>query len=390
MMKIIILSTPDTRESQSMPRFAEMLGEGMKNRGHNVEYWTSGSTMIDLMGPLSEPLRKWAGYADDFLIYPSILLRKISLLSRDHLVVVADQGLGMWVPEIRTRPHVVHCHDLLAIRSSVGEFPENRLSLTGRLYQSRISSGLSKARNFISVSDATRNSLHSVLGIPAGISEVVPNALNRPLSPMSLEVASACLGMPVPLPKERPIIHVGGNQWYKNREGVLEIYAAYAATEAEPAPLWMIGREPTPSLRLLARMVPSSGRVCFMTDISDSKLAAIYSLAALLLFPSLEEGFGWPVAEAMACGCPVITTGIAPMTEVGGDAVVYVPRAGPSFQRREWAASCARILSDTISLPEDLKTEMIMRGLDQATLFKSDDFLNRCEFIYREILSRKS
>lgn len=385
-MNLIIISTPASRVSQSMPRFAQMLGEGMKARGHHVEYWTSGSMLGNLLKPLPTPLRKWAGYVDDFVMYPGVLRAKVSSLSRDHLVILADQGLGIWVPEICTRHHVVHCHDLLAIRAALGEFPENQLSVTGRLYQSRIRSGLSRCANFISVSEATRNSLHSVLGIPAGVSEVVPNALNRPFSSMSLEVASACLGIPVSLPKERPIIHVGGNQWYKNREGVLEIYAAYAATEAEPAPLWMIGREPTHSLRLLARMVPSSGRVCFMTDVSDYELSAIYSLAAVLLFPSLEEGFGWPVAEAMACGCPVITTGIAPMTEVGGDAAVYIPRAGLSSQRSEWANQCASVLRMTLDLPQHTRNEMITRGLERAGSFDRNAYLDRCEAVYRKIL----
>ena len=369
-----------------MPRFATMLGEGMKTRGHDVEYWTSGSMFTDLLRPLPKPLNKWAGYADDFLIYPTILRSKASSLSRDHLVIVTDQGLGMWVPEISTRPHVVHCHDLLAVRSTLREFPENQISSTGRFYQSKIRVGLAKASNFISVSEATRNSLHSILGIPAGISEVIPNALNRPLSPMTLEEAAPYLRVPLPSTKERPIIHVGGNQWYKNREGVLQIYNAYAATEPHPAPLWMIGREPTSALRLLAQNVPAPGRVIFMTDVSDRELSAIYSLAAVLLFPSLEEGFGWPVAEAMACGCPVITTGIAPMTEVGGDAAVYIPRAGLSSQRSEWANQCARVLCMTLDLPQHTRNEMITRGLERASGFDLKVFLDRCEAVYGKIL----
>jgi len=385
-MKLIIVSTPGSRVSQSMPRFATMLGKGMKTRGHDVEYWTSGSMFTNLLRPLPKQLHKWAGYADDFLIYPTILRSKVSSLSRDHLVIVADQGLGMWVPEITTLPHVVHCHDLLAIRSAQREFPENQISPTGRFYQSKIRSGLSTAANFISVSEATRNSLHSILGIPTGISEVIPNGLNRRLSPMPLEEAASYLRVPLPSTKERPIIHVGGNQWYKNREGVLQIYAAYAATEPHPAPLWMIGREPNPALQLLAKKVPAPGHIRFMTDVSDKELSAIYSLAAILLFPSLEEGFGWPVAEAMACGCPVITTGIAPMTEVGGDAAVYIPRAGLSSERSEWANQCASVLRITLDLPQHTRNEMITRGLERASGFDLNVFLDRCEAVYRKIL----
>jgi glycosyltransferase involved in cell wall biosynthesis len=126
-----------------------------------------------------------------------------------------------------------------------------------------------------------------------------------------------------------------------------------------------------------------------MTDVSDRQLSAIYSLAAVLLFPSLEEGFGWPVAEAMACGCPVITTAAAPMTEVGGDAAVYIPRAGLSEYRDQWAEQCMPILHATLTQTEKSKEAMIARGLKRAADFHRDAFLDRCETIYREILASK-
>ncbi|WP_367027021.1 glycosyltransferase [Methylococcus sp. ANG] len=61
-----------------------------------------------------------------------------------------------------------------------------------------------------------------------------------------------------------------------------------------------------------------------MTDVVNEDLRALYSLADTLIFPSLQEGFGWPIIEAQACGCPVVTSNIAPMTEVGGNGAVYI------------------------------------------------------------------
>jgi glycosyltransferase involved in cell wall biosynthesis len=386
-MNLVLLVTPSYLGSKSMPLFATMVGEGMRKRGHSVHYRTPQNVALRSWFTRPSFISKWAGYVDQYLLFPGVLRGDMLSDPDDTLYVVSDQGLGMWVPEICKRPHVVHCHDLLAIRSSRGEFPDRRLSTTGRFYQSRIRSGLAKASNFISVSEATRNSLHSILGIPTGISEVIPNALNRPLSPMTLNEAAKLLGVPVPSPKERPIIHVGGNQWYKNREGVLQIYNAYVATEPHPSPLWMIGREPTSALRLLAQNVPAPGRVIFMTDIPDRDLSAIYSLAALLLFPSLEEGFGWPIAEAMACGCPVITTGNAPMTEVGGNAAVYIPRAGLSVRRNEWANQCASVLRATLDFPQHRRDQLIALSLGRAAGFDLTQFLDRCEAVYRKILA---
>ncbi len=64
-------------------------------------------------------------------------------------------------------------------------------------------------------------------------------------------------------------------------------------------------------------------------DVAEEDLRALYSRAEALLFPSFEAGYGWPVAEAQACGCPVGTSNRAPMTEVGGEAATYFDPLDP-------------------------------------------------------------
>ena len=90
-------------------------------------------------------------------------------------------------------------------------------------------------------------------------------------------------------------MHIGGNQWYKNRKGVLEIYRAYVASTPEPLALWMVGAPPPAQLLELADSIPSSGRVHFLAGLTNQQVNAAYSHARVLLFPSLEEGFGWPI-----------------------------------------------------------------------------------------------
>ena len=75
--------------------------------------------------------------------------------------------------------------------------------------------------------------------------------------------------------------------------------------------------------------------------VGNEALAALYSGAELLLFPSLEEGFGWPIIEAQASGCRVVTTGKAPMTEVGGNAAFYLPI------RRTTRRPARRVIAET-------------------------------------------
>ena len=86
------------------------------------------------------------------------------------------------------------------------------------------------------------------------------------------------------------------------------------------------------------------GGVIEIVDPSNEDLRSLYSGAAALLFPSLYEGFGWPLIEAQSCGCPVITSNRPPMTEVAADAALYIDPANES----EAAAFIAANLDSSI------------------------------------------
>ena len=82
----------------------------------------------------------------------------------------------------------------------------------------------------------------------------------------------------------------------------------------------------------------------FFNKLDARTMQAVYSRARALLFPSLAEGFGWPLVEAQACGCPVITTDEPPMNEVAGDAAHYLPRLRSDTEIDTWAAHGAGVL----------------------------------------------
>ena len=98
----------------------------------------------------------------------------------------------------------------------------------------------------------------------------------------------------------------------------------------------MVGKPLAPALIAQARQLGLADHLVHLSGVSETQLQALYSLAAALIFPSWHEGFGWPIAEAQACGCPVFTSMRPPMTEVGGDAAGYFDPAEP-------AAAAARI-----------------------------------------------
>lgn len=312
---------------------------------------------------------------------------KLNTYPEDTLFVFTDQALGMWVPHVRHRPHVIHCHDFLALRSALGEFPQNPTSVTGRKYQSLIRDGFSKGGNFICVSEKTRDDLLGLIGKSPSSASVVYNGLNGDFERIEEGEASRRLAEYL-----RPndiggfLMHIGGNQWYKNRVGVIELYRRWCEITTDPLPLWMVGVEPNEKLQRVASTVPSNGEVRFLAGLNDEQVIAAYNLAKLFLFPSLEEGFGWPIAEAMACGTSVLTTDSAPMNEVGGEAAVYHRRM-EAGRVDTWARDGARLIAELLNEPNATQQKRIDAGLANARRFDPDHTINRYEEIYHKVLA---
>jgi glycosyltransferase involved in cell wall biosynthesis len=387
-MRLVLLGHPPSLGSESMPRFAGMIQRGMAARGHSVELWTSQSRLGRLPVP-SALARKWLGYADQFLLYPRALRRRVEQQPADTVFAVTDQALGMWVPGFAHRPHVIHCHDFLALRSALGEFPENRTGWTGQQYQRLIRKGFSQGKAFISVSEKTREDLHRFLPQKPKISEVVYNGLNYPFRPMEpAESIDLLEKTGVEISEAGHVLHVGGNQWYKNRRGVLEIYRTYAATCPRPAALWLVGATLPPELLELAATIPPPGRVHFLNGLDNAKVNAAYSQARVLLFPSLDEGFGWPIVEGMASACPVITTNLAPMTEVAGNAARFIPRVPVNaMEQAAWAKSAAAVLAEVVNMDEDTRANLLEQGRLNAARFDTETAMNSYERIYERALA---
>jgi glycosyltransferase involved in cell wall biosynthesis len=384
-MKIVLFTHPDFLGSQSMPRYANMLLNGMKERGHEVVVWSPTARFYKL--PLKKSLKKWLGYIDQYLVFPLEVKLKLYKSTNDTLFVFADQALGPWVPLVKSRKHVVHCHDFLALKSALGRIPENPTSFSGKKYQNYIRNGFSKGKNFISISKKTQQDLHELHRGEIVNSEVCYNGLNRifqPLSPIeSRSLLEAKLHISL---SEGYIMHIGGNQYYKNRKGVIEIYNSWRTINHKKIPLILIGTKPSDELSNLRQKSLFKEDIHFITNLSDEFINHAYSGAICLLFPSLDEGFGWPIVEAMASGCPVITTNESPMNEVGSTAAFYIDKKpNKTMFLNKWEENSANILQKVMSLNSIQRTEVIERSLNQSQKFNAECSLNAIEVFYREI-----
>jgi glycosyltransferase involved in cell wall biosynthesis len=384
-MKIVFFAHPLFLNSQSMPRFVNMLAEGMESRGHETEVWRPEALFSKIFVP---GLKKWLGYIDQYMVFPLQVRRKINLKNKDVLYVITDQALGPYVPLVEDKPHVIHCHDFLAQRSALGEIPENVTSFSGRKYQDYIRKGYVKGRNFISVSEKTRRDLEAFLPAKPLRSEMVYNGLNPSFRPIPVAFCRSGLGRKLKVDLSNGyILHVGGNQWYKNRKGVIAIYDKWREVYGGNLPLLLIGQPPSGALLEKQDRSAYKTDIYFFSQVDDDTMGLAYAGASVFLFPSIAEGFGWPIAEAMASGTVVITTNEAPMLEVAGDAALLIDRM-PSAVAEEvgWAKRAAGVLQKAINLDETARENWTVRSSINIQRFELKNALDRIEGIYNRIM----
>lgn len=383
-MHIVLFAHPEFTTSQSMPRFARMLQKAYQARGHQVQIWAPKS---QLHGWFKGPLAKWAGYVDQYLLFPHRVKRQLAACPPNTLFVLTDQALGPWVPLLKGRPLVVHVHDLLALRSALGEVPQNPTRWSGRVYQHYIRRGFAQAEHFLCISNRTREELLRVGRVQPTTCDVVHNGLNQKFYPLPLaEARSLVRKAGLPMPEQGVLLHISGNQWYKNVVGVVRLYTEYARATPNPLPLWLVGVRPDDAVQVALEQVPDEGTVHFLYGIEHTLLLAVYTLSRAFLFPSLAEGFGWPIVEAQACGCPVLTTDDAPMNEIGGPETTYLPLLQPGADPTIWAQEGARALQKVLDVPAEEAERRSQACIAWAKRFESTVAIDRYLSVYARVL----
>jgi len=175
----------------------------------------------------------------------------------------------------------------------------------------------------------------------------------------------------------RFILAVGNLQPRKNLGRLVEAYALLRA-ERDSLPKLVIAGKAQWRASELFRTVERSGlqeQVRFTGYVPDEDLVPLYSGAEALVYPSIYEGFGLPILEAMACGTPVITSRASSMPEVAGDAALLVD----PYSTQEIAKAISLVLTN-----EELKLELTEKGLKRASQFTWRATAQKTLAVYRE------
>jgi glycosyltransferase involved in cell wall biosynthesis len=264
-------------------------------------------------------------------------------------------GLNQRLPRIPLRCAITTFHDLFVL---TGEYstPEFRARFAR---QARDSAARSAA--VITVSAFTRSQVVSLLGVEASRVHVVHHGIRRLDLP---EVA-----------REPIILNVGAIQKRKNIARLVEAFE----TVDPPWRLVLAGSHGYGSAGILARIEqsPARSRISVPGYISPAELAAWYAKAQIFAFPSLDEGFGMPVLEAMAAGVAVIASNRSALPEVVGPAAIQVDP--------ESVEALGQALRD-LTRNQELRRELVQRGTARSLLFTWEKAVRETWEVYRSVL----
>ncbi|WP_406701338.1 glycosyltransferase (plasmid) [Singulisphaera sp. Ch08] len=317
-----------------------------------------------------------------FWDYPRALTQRVRRGEFDlfHLV---DHSYAQLVHVIPAGRAVVTCHDLDTFRCLLEPEREPRPRWFRALAR-RTLAGLRAAAAVVCDSEATRNALLAHGLIHESRTRVVylgrhPECSIDP-DPVADAEAARLLG---PFDRNGPpeIFHVGSTIPRKRIDVLLATFAAIQ--RAHPgARLIRAGGPLTSEQERQARELGVSDAVVSLPFCSRATLAAVYRRATLVMMPSDAEGFGLPVAEALACGAPLLASDLPVLREVGGEAPVYRPVADlPAWTEAALSLLAERSGSVAWQARRDL-------GMAQASRFDWAYHAAQLTLIYRELLDR--
>ncbi|MCA9627601.1 MAG: glycosyltransferase family 4 protein [Myxococcales bacterium] len=223
-------------------------------------------------------------------------------------------------------PRVVTAHDLIPLR-----YPDRYLDYRDGWYPGRLRLDhrrYASADHVIAISETTANDLVTLLGISPKKISVVYNGVDLRLWTPEPEGQDRSVRDRFALSDKVYALYVGAGDWRKNFDGMLSavIRARRLAPELDLVLAWAAELDEGTRGRIAARLAEAGapGAVQLLGYVSDAELGSLMRGAAAQLFVSRAEGFGYPVVEAMAAGCPVITSDLSSMAEVAADAAITV------------------------------------------------------------------
>lgn len=272
----------------------------------------------------------------------------LRLIGDKATVLLSPVPEGLFLPVV---PQVIVVHDILPLHFPK-EYPRQQY-----YFRHLVPAILKRARRIVAVSEQTRRDVSTFYGITGPKVQVVPNGYDT----QRYRPGIASQGVKDKYGLQRYVLFVGNLLPHKNLCTLLQAFAHIADRTAHR--LVIAGKKDPryyPALEAQAKALGLQERALFLDYVPGEELPALYAGADACILPSLYEGFGLPVLEAMACGTPVIASRTSAIPEVAGKAALLFD----PYDVRDMAQAIAAVLSD----PNRQET-MRRQGLVHVTQF---------------------
>jgi len=285
-----------------------------------------------MVSPTCRPLHETYGPSVRYITFPWSNERRVLRTLSEHLYSPlrlpwskVDVLNTLVAPAIKTCPVVVHIKTMHAFM--LRDFPK----LTGLYRRRGYRRSVAVADAIIVNSNSLRSQIEQYLPVDAAKFRLVPEAVDHEVfKPGDRDAARAQVRQ---LGLTRPFVVFVSSLWpYKNCEGLLKAWA-YARSDLGGRQLAIVGGGTYLShkqyLEALARQLGIAADTVFVGQLSLSETVPFYQAADAFVYPSFNETFGLPILEAMACGCPVVTSNVTAMPETAGGAAVLCEPSEP-------------------------------------------------------------
>ncbi len=261
---------------------------------------------------------------------------------------------------------VVTIHDLIFMR-----FPEFYKPTDRIIYQKKYKTACKIADKIIAISQQTKDDLIDLLHVEEEKIELVYQSIKPVFFVKNAEEEIELTRNFFNLPTE--FVLVPGT--IEARKNLKNILLAFSEKDIK-LPLVVVGRSTDYLEQLKSLLEKMQDQVIILNHVNDQQLAHLYQMASMTVYVSIFEGFGLPVAEAQACGCPVITSNVSSMPEAGGNAAMYVNPNEP----KEIASAIIKLSADT-----ELRNKMIEPGIKNAGRFRPEVQAKQLMNIYQNL-----
>ena len=271
-----------------------------------------------------------AGRFARFIAYPR-LIKAAAGADVYHVLDHSHANLALVPPAAKT---VMTCHDIIPMLATKGLIPIPPAGFSHYAFPLHIRC-MKRCHAIIAISESTKRNLVEIAGLPEELISVVYFGVNRAFTPYPEKGTAASVAERQEIlhrhniPADALVLfHVGTATRYKNTPAILHALKALKDDPKVGSRVYFlrVGADFFDDEKVLVESLGIGDRVRHAGRVlGDEALAAYYRTGDVFVFPSVWEGFGWPPLEAMACGTPVVTSDVASLPEVVGDAGVTVP-----------------------------------------------------------------